>query len=420
MIVAEERKNDWLKISQFLFSLTAFLITTICAAGSFAGGLIFYSSSGFSAEESGGLVSLGSLSILLAVFHFSALVNAVKEPALPKSTGHSKINSFILASAALLCWAVILILTYFHIGEQFFNSIQPFFTPLAIWIPIWWFIEFGKRKLPQVTARKSSAALSIGSSYTIFIIMVLELIVVALIIAIVLIYLNSQPQIQQWMKTFTFPRDLTQLNEQVLERYLNVIIQNPIFIAAVFLLVGIIAPFIEESLKPLALWTLRKRSLSPSEGFILGLYFGAAFAFVESAGMVIQLGTESWAESILLRASTSLLHITCSGLVSHGYVRSMQPGKNSAFLKPLLAALALHGTWNSLAVLVSLASLSPGLNIDMFFTPFWDKIFIIALILEWSGILFLLWKMNKKMKDDAQLPEPNTKGEGGVLTNEVE
>jgi hypothetical protein len=56
----------------------------------------------------------------------------------------------------------------------------------------------------------------------------------------------------------------------------------------------------------------------------------------------------------------------------------------------------------------------------MFFTPFWDKIFIIALILEWSGILFLLWKMNKKMKDDAQLPEPNTKGEGGVLTNEVE
>lgn len=419
MMTVEGRKNDRLKISQFIFSLIAFLITTISAASCFAGGLLFRTTFGFSMEEAKPLLSLGSMGVLLALIHFSALVKALKEPTLSKTTANTKINSFILASGALFCWAVVLILTYFHIGEQFFNSIQSYLTPLEIWIPIWWFVEFGKRNLPRITARKRSAALSLGSSYTVLLIMSLELIVIALIIAGVLLYLNAQPQIQQWLKTITIPQDLTQVDEQFLERYIVVLFQNPWFLAVVFLVIGIIAPFIEESLKPLAIWALRKRTLSPAQGFVLGLYFGAAFALIENAGMIIQLGSESLVENILLRASTALLHVTCSGLVGCGYARSMQPGKNSVFLKPLLTAFLLHGMWNSLAVLFSLSSFSSQLNINWLFSPIWKTVFTIAVILEWMVILFLLWKKNIKLKKEIQV-EAHRNSEDGVLMNEVE
>ncbi|MGV8026085.1 MAG: PrsW family glutamic-type intramembrane protease [Anaerolineaceae bacterium] len=398
MMIVEGRKNDWLKISQFIFSLIAFLITTISAASCFAGGLLFRTTFGFSIDEAGLLLSLGSVCVLLAVIHFSALVQAAKEPSLPEPTVNIKIDSFILASIALLCWAIVLILTYFHIGEQFFSSLQAYLTPLEIWIPIWWFVEFGKRNLPRITARKRSAALSLGSSYTVFFIMFLELIFISLIFAGVLIYLNAQPQIQQWLKTITVPQDLFQIDEQFLERYFVILLQNPWFMATVFLIIGIIAPFIEESLKPLAIWVLRKRSLSPAQGFVLGLYFGAAFAMIENAGMIIQLGSEGLIESILLRASTALLHITCSGLVGCGYACSMQPGKNNAFIKPLLFAFLFHGLWNSFAVLFSFASLASQLKITWLFPSSCETVSTIAMILEWIVIIFFLWKKNALLK----------------------
>jgi len=419
MTTVEGRKNDWLKISQFIFSLIAFLITTISAASCFAGGLLFRSTFGLSIDETGLLLSLGSVCILLAVIHFFALAQALKEPSLPKKTSKIKMDSFILASVALLSWAVVLTLTYFHIGEQFFASIQSYLIPLEIWIPIWWFVELGKRNLPRITVRKRSAALSLGSSYVVILIIVFELIIIALIFAGILIYLNAQPQIQQWLKTITIPQDLAQVDETLLEHYLVVLLQNPWFVTAIFLVVGIIAPIIEESLKPLAIWSLRKRLLTPSQGFILGLYFGAAFSLIENAGMVIQFGSEGLVENILLRASTALLHITCSGLVGCGYARSMQPGKNSAFIKPLLVAFLFHGMWNSFAVLFSFSSLASQMQFTWLLPSGWKPVSMIAMILEWIVILCFLWKKNLQLKKEVLL-EAHRNSEGGVFMNEVE
>jgi len=186
------------------------------------------------------------------------------------------------------------------------------------------------------------------------------------------------------------------------------------------MVIGVIAPFIEESLKPAALWVLQKRSLTPSQGFILGLYFGGAFALIENAGMVIQLGSQSWSESVLLRAATALLHITCSGLVGCGYARSMQPGKTSAFLKPFLLALLLHGAWNSMAVLSGYAFFSSETGIDaLSSTPALKLISIIALVLIWLIIVYLLWKKNQDLRKETSF-EAHTNSAGGVSMNKVE
>jgi hypothetical protein len=419
MIADERRNRDWLKISLFIFSLTAWLFTTVSAASCFAGGIVFRATLGLSSDQTAMVLSLGSLSVLLSVIHFSALRHAFKNsPPAPMPTRSDKALS--ISSAAMLCWILVMGISYFNGNDKLFTAIQPYLTPLAIWIPIWWFIEFGKRKLPSITARKRNAALSIGSSYVIVFIMALELIVFALLIAGLLIYLNTQPSIQQWIRTLSIPEDLSQIDTRFIEQYIHRILQNPWFLAIVFMVIGVIAPFIEESLKPAALWVLQKRSLTPSQGFILGLYFGGAFALIENAGMVIQLGSQSWSESVLLRAATALLHITCSGLVGCGYARSMQPGKTSAFLKPFLLALLLHGAWNSMAVLSGYAFFSSETGIDaLSSTPALKLISIIALVLIWLIIVYLLWKKNQDLRKETSF-EAHTNSAGGVSMNKVE
>lgn len=418
--MAENKQNDWLKITQFILSLIAFLFTTLAAAGFYAGGSVYKSTLVLSDQDATFLLSFASLWLLLSFFHINSVFQSFKKPGVRAERPVQRFNSFFTATIALVIWAVLLLLYQFEVFRQFFTPILPYLTPFTIGIPLGWFIEFGKRKLIPLSARKRSAALSISSSYGVLLILLLEMIVIALVVAGVLFYLSSQPPIRQWMESFSIPQDLSQLNIPLLERYARTLLRNPTFLVLVFLLIGVIFPFIEESLKPIAIWALRRRSISPREGFILGLYFGAAFALVESGGMVIQLGMESWVTSTLLRAATGLLHITCSGLVGYAYATLMQPVRKTSAAKPLLTAIALHGVWNSVAVLSSLGDLSAELGSPALFSPKWDYVLNVLMILLWFSAFFILKRMNKKMQDDLPSLPHNENGDPGVHTFELE
>lgn len=418
--MVENNKNDWLKITQFILSLFAFLFTIITAAGFFAGGSIFSAFLDLTDQDIAFLLSIASVCLLLSLFHINSAIQALKKPSAPHSREIRASRSFLFASIALLIWGLFLLIDQFTILQRFFTPFLPYLTPFMIWIPIGWFIEFGRRKLGPLSARKRSAALSISSSYGMALILLLEMIVIALVVAGVLLYLSTQPQIRQWMDSFSIPQNLSQLDMPLIERYARTLLRNPLFLALIFLLIGLVLPFIEETLKPIVIWTLHKRSISPAEGFILGLYFGAAFALVESGGMVIQLGVETFASSILLRAATGLLHITCSGLVGYAYAGFMQPVRKKSTAIPLLIAIALHGTWNSVAVLSSLGSLSTEIGMNGLFSPIWDHVFSALLVLLWLTTFLILWKMNRKLQKNSSLPTHNENSDPGVHTFELE
>ena len=418
--MAEQKQNDWLKITQFILSLIAFLFTTLAAAGFYAGGSVYKSTLGLSDQDATFLLSFASLWLLLSFFHINSVFQSFRKPDTFAERPSQRFNSFFIATVALVIWAAFLLLNQLAVVQQFFTPLLPYLTPFTIWIPIGWFIEFGKRNLIPPSARKRSAALSISSSYGVVLILLLEMMVIALVVAGVLLYLSSQPHIRQGMESFSIPPDLSQLNIPLLERYARTLLRNPAFLVLVFLLIGLILPFIEEILKPVVIWALHRRSISPREGFILGLYFGAAFALVESGGMVIQLGMESWVTSTLLRAATGLLHITCSGLVGYAYAGLMQPVRSTSAAKPLLTAIALHGIWNSVAVLSSLGGLSAELGSPTLFSPKWDYVFNVAMVLLWFSAFFILRRMNKKMQENSPSLPHNENGDPGVHTFELE
>jgi hypothetical protein len=143
--------------------------------------------------------------------------------------------------------------------------------------------------------------------------------------------------------------------EQV-ERLIYDLAQNPAVAFGLFLVIGVLAPFVEELFKPMAIWFLLNRPLKESEGFSLGLISGGAFALLESAGLVGQIGADTWLYAVVLRAATGMLHIGLSGWVGYGFVKSWNRKRFARSLLYLLTAGALHGTWNTMALLSGLAT----------------------------------------------------------------
>jgi RsiW-degrading membrane proteinase PrsW (M82 family) len=165
-----------------------------------------------------------------------------------------------------------------------------------------------------------------------------------------------------------------------------------------FLVIGILAPFVEEFFKPMAIWFLLKRPLKDHEGFSLGLISGGAFALLESAGLVGQIAPDTWLPAVLLRAATGLLHIGLSGLVGYGLVKTWNRGAFARSLLYLLAAGALHGAWNSLALLSGFAS-SPMQTDSAGFEPTIQSLLpIIGMIAVFAMVLVIVLRIHHKLR----------------------
>jgi len=222
-------------------------------------------------------------------------------------------------------------------------------------ISIWWLVEFGRRQLPLGSSQRSWGLVSISLGVIPLITLLAELIVTVLVVLVVFMKLSVEPV---WMDKFN--QLIIQFNQsdfdpQFFASFLKDLLASPLVITTIFLTVGLFMPLMEELLKPLGLWALRKRMLTPAEGFSGGLICGAGFALIESATMIAQTGGGSdWGQMVLLRIGTSLLHITASGFVGWGLASAWRQKKYGRTMLTILAAAGVHGLWNTLAILIVL------------------------------------------------------------------
>ena len=168
----------------------------------------------------------------------------------------------------------------------------------------------------------------------------------------------------------------------------------PIVSSGLFIVVGILAPLIEEFFKPVIIWFLLNRPLKDYEGFSLGLISGGAFTLLENSGMVIQLNARDWLIAVLLRAATGVLHIGLSGFVGFGMTRIWNQKKNGKGVLFFLIAVLLHGCWNSLALLSGFSSALPQ-TITAFSHPeHIDKFILGAMVVIFLIIITITLKIN--------------------------
>jgi RsiW-degrading membrane proteinase PrsW (M82 family) len=193
------------------------------------------------------------------------------------------------------------------------------------------------------------------------------------------------------------------LDPQFFMSFFKELLASPLVITAIFVTVGFLMPLTEELLKPLGLWALRKRLLTPAEGFTGGLICGAGFALIESATMIAQTGgSADWGKIVVLRIGTSLLHMTASGFVGWGLASAWRQKKYGRTMLTILAATAVHGLWNSMAILIVLLPLlsATGASSTLMQNLQGIGTFTLASILTFVAIaLFLL---NRRLRRETQ------------------
>jgi hypothetical protein len=126
-------------------------------------------------------------------------------------------------------------------------------------------------------------------------------------------------------------------------------------LALALLTVAVVPPLVEETAKGLGVRLLISPRSSKTTAFVLGVVAGASFGTVEALlyglGGFGDAGTDWWS-LMLMRGGSTATHALASGLVGLGWYQVLALGKPLSGFLHYAAAVALHGFWNALIVLV--------------------------------------------------------------------
>jgi RsiW-degrading membrane proteinase PrsW (M82 family) len=126
---------------------------------------------------------------------------------------------------------------------------------------------------------------------------------------------------------------------------------SPREIGFLILLVSVIAPIVEETVKPLAVVVLIGRVRSAAEAFVLGMAGGIGFDLVETAGYMGQ-GYKNWVDVAIERTSAGLLHGLGAAMVALGWYYITHRSEMKKRKRVLIAlgcwsyAILQHAIWN--------------------------------------------------------------------------
>ena len=264
----------------------------------------------------------------------------------------ARVPSIKLWQVAVLLGVWILVIIFGSIIIGLINygwaAAAPFFL-LGIAIPVAGLVWIAIGGLPTGSWRRLWAALGIGMTASTSVAMILELIVAGSVVLVagIIAALNpaSLAALEQLKDQISNAGDIQALLP-ILAPYLN----NPLVFLSILIFVAGIGPLIEEAIKPLAVWLVWKRLRSPAEGFVLGALCGAGFALLE--GMLVTSGaTEMLGFSLTGRATSSLMHITASGLMGWAIASALLEKRYGRLAWTYLLSVTIHGLWNGSVLL---------------------------------------------------------------------
>lgn len=275
--------------------------------------------------------------------------------------------------------------------------ILPVLTVLVIVLPVWLLFGIGTNGIELGPRWRIFSILGLSMTLSPLIIVVTELVLLVMGIILGAVFITfEQPDLVRELGRLAMM--LQQNADQ--DAILNLLvpyISNPSVIAVMIAYISVFVPLIEELVKPLAVWIFASKLESPAQGFVMGLLSGAAFALIESLNASAS-GAESWTVIVSVRAGTSLLHITTSGLVGWGIASAFREKRISRLFAAYFSAVTIHGIWNACAVGAGLSMIG-----EVIGKPEWLFTILPAalggMIILGSGMFFVLIASNKKLRN---------------------
>ncbi|MFW5714329.1 MAG: PrsW family glutamic-type intramembrane protease [Brevefilum sp.] len=277
---------------------------------------------------------------------------------------------------------------------------------LVAGLPVLWIFNAAGWKLDGGPRLRQWQIFGFSLTVVPFLVILFEIIAVLILVMFGWLYLNYRISIDPGLE-----RDLTLLVDQIsasgqdINQLLQVIETNFLQPSVLFwaaAVMGGVMPIIEEIVKPIALWPLAGKDITPQEGFIGGVLCGAGFALTENLLYFnMAVNAEEWLYMAIGRAGTGILHMLASGLVGWGLVNAWRSGNWGSQALLTLASFILHSLWNVLVLFVGFA---PGLLLESDPT-FWQAILfnvpiILLLILSLVGLYLINRNFRNKNSND--------------------
>ncbi len=185
---------------------------------------------------------------------------------------------------------------------------------------------------------------------------------------------------------------------------------DPRAIVFLFILVSVIAPLVEEAVKPLAVVIMIGRIRSAAEAFVLGLACGIGFDLVETTGYIGQ-GYQDWLSVALQRSTAGLLHGFGAGMTALGWYFITHPNSTRKANRILLAfgcwcyAIVQHAIWNgSFGLQLLPAPVGPYLDqgtipLGSITVPSFLLVYVVESVLMLIFFLFVTRKLRSKNEE---------------------
>lgn len=343
----------WFSVAQFVFSglaLVALLglgmgLAIAAVAGRLQGNLP-------SGDETSLLLRAAGIlfcGLLMLPSGVLALLRILDRP-LPFQTGLTARRVPLLA-ALFLVW-VLALLAGMVVSDQ--PQLSPVLMPplfvVIVAAPVAWFLLLGMGGLPGGSLQRRWGVFTASLAGNTLLVIVVELLVMAALAVVAVIVIASRPEWVNEMNRLAQRLSTARPTAENFTRILRPYLTQPWVLYAILVFYSGIAPLVEELLKPLPVWLLAGRRLTPAEGFVTGLVSGAGFALFESLGMLAVAQGSAWLPIAVARSGSDLLHILNTGLMGWALASAWGEGRFGRLMLTYLGVVLVHGSWNALSV----------------------------------------------------------------------
>ena len=346
------REFHWPSILQFVLSLIAAVALFLAGGLLLVVGVTELVGSGFNSPEATESFLLGTSFLLAGGLMLPSAWYALRRLGSPSAPPSPRRRARLLILILLLTLLVPPALFVGNLVSQN-DTIAWFLLPginlLVISLPIAWLVWLGKRGLPGGSDQRQwgifASGLTLGPTLTLGV----ELLAILGLGSLLILAMTLDQNLFRQFSTLLIRLGNAPPDMDAWLRILTPLLSQPITLIGIFTFGSVLTPLIEEALKPIGLWLLAGRRLTPAEGFVGGLLSGAAFALFENLGNT-SAGGETWAMLAAARITTALLHMLTTGLVGWALAHAWSRGRYFRLAVAYTTSVTLHGLWNGLGI----------------------------------------------------------------------
>jgi hypothetical protein len=307
----------------------------------------------------GGLVFVGFLMLPSAGYALQRLVKGENKRSIYVFNGR-----WLLLTSGVLVLLLPLVLLGGNLVSKYEKIawfVLPLFHVLAVSIPVFWLVTVGLNGLKPISGQRVWGLLGVGMALGPALILVIELGCLAVFVIMAVFIVFRQPGMASELINLAQRLRYAPNNPVLVQQILQPFIANPVIVVGAFIFIAVLVPLIEESIKPIGVWMLAGRKLTPVDGFMAGLLSGAGYALFEN--LFLSSGGQ-WASVVLARAGTGAVHIFTTSLVGWGLASAWSQGRYLRLGMAFAVAVSVHGLWNGLTLLTvgSQVSTIPGIG----------------------------------------------------------